>query len=233
MGKRKNKARAAQKAEADSSTARPKPPTHRAPLLERVRIFLTTPSWLGFATWLGVISAIAFSAITYLHDREKENDAAEQALSRIDYAWTIKPAPEPREEFESTGRWEVALAVANGGPTTADTVVLHLRTPSPSVFLHSAPTVMSDAAAAGVEIRDRVPDGIYEIVYKNLTPGDSAWVHMFYRVPEDRKDSFMRTWRTGGMFKQEFAKEFVYEFFFSGAHIKVSNIGALDFQPSL
>jgi hypothetical protein len=91
---------------------------------------------------------------------------------------------------------------------------------------------MSDAAAAGVEVRERIPEGIYQIVYKHLTPDDTAWVHMFYQVPEGGKDPFMRAWREGGMFEQEFAKRFVQEFFFTGEHIKVSNLGALDFKPS-
>jgi hypothetical protein len=92
---------------------------------------------------------------------------------------------------------------------------------------------MSDAAAAGVEIKERIPEGIYQIVYNHLTPNDTASVHMFYRVPEEGKDAFMRAWRDGGMFKQEFARKFVQEFFFTGEHIKVSNFGALDFKPSL
>jgi len=123
--------------------------------------------------------------------------------------------------------------VANTGPATAETLVLHLRTPPPSAFLHSAPTVMSDAAAADVEIKERIPEGIYQIVYKHLTPHDAAWVHMFYRVPEEEKVPFTQAWRNGGMFKQEFAKKFVQEFYFTGEHIKVSNLGALDFKPSL
>jgi|HubBroStandDraft_6_1064221.scaffolds.fasta_scaffold63206_2 hypothetical protein len=85
-------------------------------------------------------------------EQEREMEAAEKNVSRIDYAWFIKPAPTPAESFEETGRWEVSIMVDNEGPLTAETVVLHMDTPSPTVFLHSAPTLMSDAAAARVEI---------------------------------------------------------------------------------
>jgi hypothetical protein len=111
MGKRKKKAGGKAEPEPDNSAPQSKLAVQHVPLLGRIGNFLTTPSWLGFATWLGVISAIVFSAITYRHENEKEKDAAERALSRIDYAWFIKPAPYPGEEFERTARWEISVMV--------------------------------------------------------------------------------------------------------------------------
>ena len=122
--------------------------------------------------------------------------------------------------------------MANGGPLTAETVVLHLYTPPPSLFLHSAPTVISSAAAARVEIIERIPEGIYQVVYSHLTPGDTAMVHLFYRVPEEKKQPFMQAWRDGGMFKKEFARNFIKQFFFTGEHLKVSDFGAMDFEAA-
>jgi len=198
----------------------------------RLRIFLTTPSWQGFGTWLGVVLAVVLFIVSYIITEKKEKEATEQSLSRISYAWFIKPAPVPGEQFETTARWEVSVMVANGGPATAETVVLHLTTPPPSGFLHSAPTLMSSAAAARVDILERTPEGIYQIVYNNLTPGDGATVHLFYLVPDEKKQMFMRAWHDGGMFKKEFAKNFINQFFFTGAHLRISNFGAMDYEPS-
>lgn len=179
----------------------------------------------------GIVLTILFFVASYYTEQKKETEAAEESVSRIDYAWFIKPAPTPGEPFEETGRWEVSILVTNEGPLTAETVVLHLYTPSPAVFLHSAPTMMSDAAAARVEITDRIPEGIYQIVYHHLTPGDSAWVRLFYQVPSDMKGPFMQEWHKG-MFSREFARKFINQFFFTGEHLKVSNIGALNFEPA-
>lgn len=121
--------------------------------------------------------------------------------------------------------------VTNEGQKTADTLVLHLITPSPTEFIHSDPTVMSDAAAANIDIKNRIPSGIYQIVYTHLTPGDSMWIHMFYSVPDAERASFTQAWHDG-MFTKDFARKFVREFFFTGEHIKISNVGALDFPPS-
>jgi hypothetical protein len=98
--------------------------------------------------------------------------------------------------------------------------------------LHSAPTVMSSAAAAGVEIVPRTPVGIYQIVYTHLTPGDGAFVHLFYVAPAGTEQSLMQEWRKGGMFEKTFASHFIIQFFFTGEHLKVSNIGSVDIEPA-
>jgi hypothetical protein len=175
--------------------------------------------------------AIAFFVAAYCIERKRETEAAEKSVSRINYAWFIEPAPTPGESFEETGRWEVSIMVDNEGPLTAETVVLHMDTPSPTVFHHSAPTLMSDAAAARVEIIERIPQGIYQVVYHHLTPGDTAWVRLFYQVPSDMKGPFIQEWHKG-MFSTEFVKKFINQFFFTGEHLKVSNIGALNFEPA-
>jgi len=158
-------------------------------------------------------------------------EAAEKIVSRIDYAWFIKPAPTPGGSFEETGRWEVSIMVDNEGPLTAETVGLHMETPSPTVFLHSALTSMSDAAAARVEIVERIPQGIDQVVYHHLTLGDTAWARLFDQVPADMKGPFMQEWHKG-MFSREFARKFINQFFVTGEHLKVSNIGGLNFEPA-
>ncbi len=241
MGKRKGKRK-----RNDSHGAKPSIPAQQLKrsveqpsAWTRLVTFLITPSWQGFGTWLGValavvgvVLAVVLPIVGHYEDQRKQREAAEHSVSRIDYAWFIKPAPAPSEQFEKTGRWEVSVMVDNGGPLTAETVVLHLVTPPPSVFSHSPPTVMSSPAAAKVEIIERTP-GIYQIVYSHLTPGDAAFVRLFYQVPEEMKPSFMQAWRQGGLFDKEFAKRFINQFFFTGEHLKVSNSGALDFEPSL
>lgn len=69
----------------------------------KVRIFLTTPSWQGFGTWLGVALAVASFAVAYYMSQRKEREAAEQRVSQINYAWFIKPAPTPEEQFKKNG----------------------------------------------------------------------------------------------------------------------------------
>ena len=151
----------------------------------------------------------------------------QQQLSQIGYAIFTQPAPVPGEDFDTTRRWKVTIEVFNSGPVDARTVVLNLHTPPPAVFLHSPPEVMSDAAAAKVEVRKRDPDGIYQVVITNLIKGDELFLQMFYVVPDDRKQEFMERWTHGGMFEADFGRRFISHFFFTGEHLAITNFGAM------
>src|SRR6266496_948287 len=65
--------------------------------------------------------------------------------------------------------------VWNGGPATAQNLVLHLYCPDPSQFPHLEPITISRPAAATFEVSSRNPPGYYQVVVKNLTPGDGLW----------------------------------------------------------
>ena len=39
---------------------------------------------------------------------------------------------------------------------------------------------MSSPAAAEIQINNRIPEGIYQIVLKNMLPGDQCFINMFY-----------------------------------------------------
>jgi hypothetical protein len=136
--------------QAGPSVAAPqsKPSTEQASAWTRLRTFLVTPSWQGLGTWrgvalavFGIVLAVVLFAAPYYTEQKKETEAAEKNVSRIDYAWFIKPAPAPGEPFEETGRWEVSIMVGNGGPLTAETLVLHMDTPSPSQEFLGTPSV--------------------------------------------------------------------------------------------
>jgi len=201
-----------------------------------VQRFLSHPAWLGLGVLVVVVSAAATLAVTRYFDQQKERKAKEESLSTIDYAWFINPAPTPGEEFENTGRWEVSLMVYNAGPRTAETVVLHLTTPPPSILLHSAPVELSSGATTKVEIIERtlngnVPAGLYQVVFRNFAPGDTVMLGLFYRVPDEEKRSLMTKWHEQ-RWDKEFARQFVSDFFFTGEHLRISNSGATKLEPS-
>ena len=160
----------------------------------------------GDSGWAGVIVGslsllvvVLSLGLTYYLDQQKERKAEEEKVSRLQYAWTIKPAPVPNEEFEKTRRWEVALMLHNLGPRTAQTIVLHLFTPPPSIFPHSQPIEYSSGATTSVEIHERtidgnVPSGLYQIVYRNFTPNDQVGCICFIWFP---KENSVISWSSG------------------------------------
>ena len=191
------------------------------------------PRWGVRATIALVALAVSASGIYAGYRLNWSIQARREALqtSAIGYAFFVDPAPIPGETFEGTSRWEVKIMVFNSGPADAHTVVMNLHTPPPMMFLHSAPTVMSDPAAAHVEIKERLPEGNYQIVIEKFIKGDSMFFHMFYRTRDTQRSEFMETWKSGGMLDSAFAKRFIGEFFFSGEHLTTHNFGAIELEP--
>jgi hypothetical protein len=201
----------------------------------RARLFLEAkhiPLWSVVVTAVGVLIAIVALIVAYVVPWRIQDVNEARETSKIEYAFFIKPAPVPGEQFETTNRWELSIMIANGGPKTAQSFILNLHTPDPQFFLHSAPEVMSSPAAAEVQINKRIPDGIYQIVLKNFVPGDTCFLNMFYSTPDDKQQEFHEKWHQGGLFDESFGKRFVNQFWFTGEKLKIENIGALELKPS-
>jgi hypothetical protein len=177
-----------------------------------------------------IIVAICGVAYSTHVNREIQAIREQQQLSHIGYAVFAQPAPVPGEDFDTTGRWRVIIEVFNTGPLDAKTIVLNLHTPSPDEFLHSAPEVMSEPAAAQIQIKKWIPAGIYQVEITNLIKGDQLFLKMLYQVPSDQKKEFMDQWRGGGMFKADFGRRFIGHFFFTGEHLTVENFGAMPLE---
>jgi hypothetical protein len=187
-------------------------------------------------TWGAIFGAItlAVAIVTVIYSYKTswaiQTRNEELATSKITYAFFISPAPIPGEEdVKTTSRWEVRIMIANAGPATAQNLVLHLRTPDPGILLHSEPRVMTPPATADVKVNKFIPDGIYQVVFKNFGAGDTCYINMFYRTPEDKSREFQEKWSP---FDEEFGRRFIQEFFFTGDRLKVENFGALKLKPS-
>ena len=190
------------------------------------------PWWNVVPAGIGIVLTIVGLLLTYFAPWRIQEVSADRAVSNIQYAFFIKPAPVPGEQFENNGRWEVSIMVANAGPRTAQSLVLNLHTPDPQLFLHSEPRVMSSPAAAEVQINKRIPDGIYQVVLKDFVPGDTCFLNMFYRTTDDKREEFYKRWTAGGLFDKDFGKRFINQFWFTGENLKVQNVGALELEPS-
>ncbi|MFN7934663.1 MAG: hypothetical protein U0R19_15140 [Bryobacteraceae bacterium] len=183
---------------------------------------------LALASILLAITAISVSAwVAWSVQSRRE----QLQSSQIGYAFFIEPAPTPGQTVENSGRWKVSIMIFNSGPANVKTMVLHLRTPPADVFLHSKPQVMSSPAAARIEVKDRLPDGNYQIVFDNLIHGDTAFLSMYYQVPEGQITDMVREWKQN-MFTRTFARRFVLEFFFSGEYLSFRNFGAIPLTPA-
>ena len=88
---------------------------------------------------------------------------------------------------------------------------------------------MSEAAAAKVEVKNRIPDGIYQIVFTNLIKGDTVFLQMFYATPERRNRS---SWNDGCTAEclRLISEEVISQFFFTGEHLAVTNFGSIPLQ---
>jgi hypothetical protein len=117
------------------------------------------PLWSVILGGLAIIIASVAIVLSYIVPWNIQTHNDESGLSKIGYAFFIKPAPVPGEEFKKTKRWEVSVMILNSGPATAQAFILHLHTPDPQLFLHSEPKVMSSPAAADIQINKRIPNG--------------------------------------------------------------------------
>jgi hypothetical protein len=188
------------------------------------------------ATWGIIITAIGIlvAVITFVYSYKTSWDIQarneERATSKIIYFFTITPAPIPGEEdFRTTSRWEVKMMIGNAGPSTAQNLVLHLRTPDPNIFLHSEPRIMTPPATADIKVNKFIPEGIYQVVFKNFGSGDTCYLNMYYRTSEDKRTEFQENW---SLFDEKFGKRFIQDFFFTGDRLKIENFGTMNLRPS-
>ena len=183
-----------------------------------------TALWGAAAVILAAAALIAGYFIPWsIQSRVEASNTA-----KITYAVTITPNPPPGEDSATTKYWGNTIFIWNAGPATAKTVVLHLHMPSPDVFSHAPPKLVSAPAAASVKINERSPAGIYEIVLQNFTPGEFCGVRLAYRAEGELAETVRNSWVTDGMFSPKFAKHFIKQFWFTGEGLSVENTGALE-----
>ena len=184
--------------------------------------------------WGAVAVVVAVIAIVagYVTERNRQTRAEAAHVANVTYAVSIMPNPPPGEDFKTTNYWGVNILVWNSGPATANTLVLHLHTPSPDVFLHSAPEIISAPPVATMRINERTPAGIYEVVLQNFSPGEFCGVRLGYRAEGELAKLVHEDRDNGGLFSPNLAKHFIKQFWFTGESIAVHNVGALDVQQT-
>jgi hypothetical protein len=205
----------------------PQPPAPAAAKTWRERLLLGQGH---AALWgaLGVLVAFATLIAGYFIPWNIQSRVEASNTAKITYAVTITPNPPPGEDSATTNYWGNTILIWNAGPATAKTVILHLHMPSPDVFLHSPPQLVSAPPAASVKINERSPAGIYEVVLQNFTPGEFCGIRLAYRAEGELADAVRKSWKSDGMFSPKFAKYFIKQFWFSGEGLAVENTGALD-----
>ena len=209
----------------------PPPPQIAAPLEEgknwRERFLLGERHG---ALWgaAAVILALATLIAGYLIPWNIQSHVEASNTAKITYAVSITPNPPPGEASTNTNYWGTTILIWNAGPATAKTVVLHLHMPSPDVFLHSPPKLVSAPPAATVKINERSPAGIYEVVLQNFTPGEFCGIRLAYRAEGELAKNVRMSWDVDGMFSPKFAKHFIKQFWFTGEGLAVENTGALE-----
>lgn len=180
--------------------------------------------WAAVAVLLTVVGLLA----SYIIPWSIQTHVEASTISKITYAVSITPNPPPSRDPNANDYWGNTILVWNSGPATAKLLVLHLHVPSPDEFLHSPPKLISAPAAAEVQINERTPKGIYEVVLRNFSPGDFCGVRLFYRAEGDFAKKVRHDWDNGGMLSPKFAKHFIKQFWFTGENLEVQNIGMLD-----
>jgi hypothetical protein len=188
------------------------------------------PVWGVVLTLLSVAVAVVGIVVAYRLAWNVQTHSEEQKTSAIHYAFSIHPIPMPSRPLEGTNRWEVSVMIRNGGPATAQALVFHLQCPNPDQFPNSEPIVISRPSTATVDVLSRTPPGYYQVVFKNLPPGDGAMLAVYFEARESFREDLYNNWKKG-MFSKEFAKRFIDYFQLTGENIKVENEGAVDFKP--
>jgi hypothetical protein len=194
----------------------------------------------GWKTWIrshapilgalaGVLSLIVAVGSYKLNERA-QLQAKEQKTANIYYSFSIHPLPMNHKYSEDSNRWEVSMTLRNGGPATAQTLVLHLHCPDPSQFPHFEPVINSQPSVATVEVLSRRPPGYYQVVFRNLPSGDGSMIGIYFEAPASSNGELMKSWKNG-MFSKEFARRFIQSFQFTGDNIDVKNEGMLELEP--
>lgn len=184
--------------------------------------------WAAFSAFVAVVAIILAIYIPWYF----QSKAEASSIAKITYAVTISPNPGPGEKSESTNYWVNNILIWNTGPATAKTLVLHLHIPSPAVFLHAAPVLISSPPAATVKINERSPAGIYEVVLQNFTPGEFAGFRIAYRAEGELAKTIRNDWDQHEFFSSKFAKNFIKQFWFTGEGLVVENIGSFDVEQT-
>lgn len=202
----------------------------------------TSPTWRQrlllderySALWSAAAVFVAIAALlaSYVIPWSIQSHVEESSVAKITYAVSIMPNPPPGERSSTTTYWGNTILIWNSGPATAKTMVLHIHAPSRDEFLHSALKIVSAPAAADVQINERSPSGIYEVVIRNFSPGDYCGVRMAYRAEGALASQVRQDWNEGGLFSAKFARHFIKQFWFTGENLRVENIGALDVKQT-